>query len=179
MIINKSLSVSAVTNQCGKINAVSRDGKLHITYTGPTLSHETVEKVISAMVTEIDNSIPQILQPSDKGKVLDTPEILWPVLDIEVRTLPLLQYGNQWESTRALNGMMDANIRYLGQLVQRTEKQIITGLPRVDWPLKHFGRKCLKVVKDCISPLGVHFGMDILGWVPPDERLMMPTEQDT
>jgi len=53
-------------------------------------------------------------------------------------------------------------IRYIGQLVQNKPAGLLTR--------KNFGRRCLKNVVEELENLGLYLGMDVMGWVPPDQR---------
>jgi DNA-directed RNA polymerase subunit alpha len=54
-------------------------------------------------------------------------------------------------SVRSANCLKNANIRTLGDLVQRTEREMLS--------TKNFGRKSLDEIKDVLSGLGLSFGM--------------------
>jgi len=54
-------------------------------------------------------------------------------------------------SVRSANCLKNANIRTLGDLVQRSEREMLS--------TKNFGRKSLDEIKDVLSSLGLSFGM--------------------
>src|SRR2546430_1835712 len=54
-------------------------------------------------------------------------------------------------SVRSANCLKNANIRTLGDLVQRTEREMLS--------TKNFGRKSLDEIKDVLQSLGLSFGM--------------------
>jgi DNA-directed RNA polymerase subunit alpha len=54
-------------------------------------------------------------------------------------------------SVRSANCLKNANIRTLGDLVQRTEREMLS--------TKNFGRKSLDEIKDVLGSLGLSFGM--------------------
>lgn len=58
-------------------------------------------------------------------------------------------------SVRSANCLKNANIRTLGDLVQRSEREMLS--------TKNFGRKSLDEIKDVLSQLGLSFGMSIRG----------------
>lgn len=62
-------------------------------------------------------------------------------------------------SVRTTNCLQHAKIRYIGQLVQRTEAQMLK--------IPLFGRKSLKEVKETLAEMGLSLGMKIDGWEPP------------
>ena len=60
-------------------------------------------------------------------------------------------------SVRSANCLKNANIRTLGDLVQRTEREMLS--------TKNFGRKSLDEIKDVLASLGLSFGMTRSGAV--------------
>ncbi|MCW5827738.1 MAG: DNA-directed RNA polymerase subunit alpha [Deltaproteobacteria bacterium] len=62
-------------------------------------------------------------------------------------------------SVRSANCLKNANIRYIGELVQRTEAEMLK--------TKNFGRKSLQEIKDLLEGMGLALGMKIDGWAPP------------
>lgn len=61
-------------------------------------------------------------------------------------------------SVRAANCLQAANIRYIGELVQRTEAEMLK--------TKNFGRKSLREIKDLLAGMGLTLGMKIDNWPP-------------
>jgi DNA-directed RNA polymerase subunit alpha len=59
-------------------------------------------------------------------------------------------------SVRSANCLQNANIHYIGDLVQRTEAEMLK--------TKNFGRKSLKEIKEILDQMGLHLGMQIEGW---------------
>ncbi|MBI5016961.1 MAG: DNA-directed RNA polymerase subunit alpha [Deltaproteobacteria bacterium] len=78
-----------------------------------------------------------------------------PNLDRKVSELEL--------SVRAANCLKAANIRYIGELVQKTDAEMLK--------TKNFGRKSLNEIKDILGTMNLHLGMDIGVWTPPEESL--------
>ncbi|MBI2212208.1 MAG: DNA-directed RNA polymerase subunit alpha [Acidobacteria bacterium] len=58
-------------------------------------------------------------------------------------------------SVRSANCLKNANIRTLGDLVQRSEREMLS--------TKNFGRKSLDEIRDVLSQLGLSFGMSVRG----------------
>lgn len=58
-------------------------------------------------------------------------------------------------SVRAANCLENAGIRYIGELVTKTESEMLK--------TKNFGRKTLNEIKDLLSELGLHLGMKVDG----------------
>ncbi len=65
-------------------------------------------------------------------------------------------------SVRSANCLQNANIRYIGELVQKTEAEMLK--------TKNFGRKSLKEIKEILSEMGLSLGMKLDGWLPPTLR---------
>ena len=65
-------------------------------------------------------------------------------------------------SVRAANCLQAANIRFIGELVQRTEQDMLK--------TKSFGRKSLKEIKEILSTMGLSLGMKIDNWQGPPSR---------
>ncbi len=59
-------------------------------------------------------------------------------------------------SVRSANCLQNANIRYIGELVQKTESEMLK--------TKNFGRKSLKEIKEILSSMGLSLGMKLDGW---------------
>jgi len=62
-------------------------------------------------------------------------------------------------SVRSANCLKNANIRYIGELVTRSEAEMLK--------TKNFGRKSLNEIKEILSEMGLSLGMKIEGWPPP------------
>lgn len=65
-------------------------------------------------------------------------------------------------SVRSANCLQNANIKYIGELVQRTEAEMLK--------TKNFGRKSLKEIKEILSTMGLSLGMKLDGWSPELRR---------
>ncbi|MCB0384280.1 MAG: DNA-directed RNA polymerase subunit alpha [Bdellovibrionales bacterium] len=61
-------------------------------------------------------------------------------------------------SVRSANCLKNANIRYIGELVCKTEAEMLK--------TKNFGRKSLNEIKEILSSMGLGLGMKIDGWPP-------------
>ncbi len=61
-------------------------------------------------------------------------------------------------SVRSANCLKNANIRYIGELVQKTEAEMLK--------TKNFGRKSLNEIKDILGEMGLSLGMKLDGWPP-------------
>ena len=62
-------------------------------------------------------------------------------------------------SVRSANCLKNANIRHIGELVVRSEAEMLK--------TKNFGRKSLNEIKEILTEMGLGLGMKIEGWPPP------------
>ena len=65
-------------------------------------------------------------------------------------------------SVRSANCLQNANIHLIGELVQRTEAEMLK--------TKNFGRKSLKEIKEILADMGLQLGMKIDNWPQMLER---------
>ena len=66
-------------------------------------------------------------------------------------------------SVRSANCLQNANIKYIGELVQKSESEMLK--------TKNFGRKSLKEIKEILAQMGLALGMKIDNWQgPPPAR---------
>ncbi|MDA0617187.1 MAG: DNA-directed RNA polymerase subunit alpha [Proteobacteria bacterium] len=65
-------------------------------------------------------------------------------------------------SVRSSNCLTNENIHYIGQLVQRSESDIIR--------TPNFGRKSLDEIKNVLTEMGLSFDMDVGTWKMPDDE---------
>jgi len=59
-------------------------------------------------------------------------------------------------SVRSYNCLKNANIRTIGELVQKTEVEMLK--------TKNFGRKSLNEIKEILATMGLSLGMKLDGW---------------
>ena len=64
-------------------------------------------------------------------------------------------------SVRSANCLQNANIKYIYELVQKTESEMLK--------TKNFGRKSLNEIKDILGEMGLSLGMKLEGFVPPTQ----------
>ncbi len=62
-------------------------------------------------------------------------------------------------SVRSANCLQNANIKYIYELVQKTEAEMLK--------TKNFGRKSLNEIKDILGEMGLSLGMKLDGFVLP------------
>lgn len=70
-------------------------------------------------------------------------------------------------SVRSQNCLKNANIRYIGELVQKTEQDMLK--------TKNFGRKSLNEIKEILQSMGLSLGRKLEGW-DPEARNLPPAE---
>ena len=61
-------------------------------------------------------------------------------------------------SVRSANCLKNDNIIYIGDLVQKTEADMLR--------TPNFGRKSLNEIKEVLGQMGLHLGMEIPTWPP-------------
>jgi DNA-directed RNA polymerase subunit alpha len=61
-------------------------------------------------------------------------------------------------SVRSANCLKNDNIIYIGDLIQKTEAEMLR--------TPNFGRKSLNEIKEVLAQMGLHLGMEVSGWPP-------------
>jgi len=79
--------------------------------------------------------------------------------DLEFNPLLLKKVDELELSVRSANCLKNDNIVYIGDLIQKTEAEMLR--------TPNFGRKSLNEIKEVLTAMGLHLGMDIVDW-PPD-----------
>lgn len=103
----------------------------------------------------------RILQDQLKPFInFDEPE---PEVKVEKEELPfnrnLLKKVEELElSVRSANCLKNDNIVYIGDLVQKTEAEMLR--------TPNFGRKSLNEIKEVLAKMGIHLGMEVPAWPP-------------
>ena len=91
-------------------------------------------------------------------------EAMEPTEEQEIKSSPVLNENlfrsvDDLElSVRSANCLKNANIRFIGELVSRSEAEMLK--------TKNFGRKSLNEIKEILTEMGLHLGMKIDGWPP-------------
>ena len=98
--------------------------------------------------TEMDHSgsIPDVLKTMENARLVCTPKA---VDELEL-------------SVRSANCLKNANIQYIGELIRKSEQEILQ--------TKNFGRKSLNEIKVVLEDMGLHLGMDIGEFTLPVEQ---------
>ena len=71
-------------------------------------------------------------------------------------------------SVRSANCLQQANIKTIGDLVQKTEAEMLK--------TKNFGRKSLKEIKEILAEMGLSLGMKLENWPPKTAVVAPPAE---
>ena len=74
-------------------------------------------------------------------------------------------------SVRSANCLKNANIQYIGELVLKTEAEMLK--------TKNFGRKSLNEIKEVLAEMGLSLGVKLEGFVPPAEEEEEGEKSDT
>ena len=75
-------------------------------------------------------------------------------------------------SVRSANCLKNDNIVYIGDLIQKTEAEMLR--------TPNFGRKSLNEIKEVLASMGLHLGMDVPNWPPENiEELAKKYEDHT
>src|SRR5713101_2262013 len=73
-------------------------------------------------------------------------------------------------SVRSANCLKNDNIVYIGDLVQKSEAEMLR--------TPNFGRKSLNEIKEVLAQMGLHLGMEVPGWPPENiEELAKRSEE--
>jgi hypothetical protein len=104
------------------------------------------------------NEIKEILSQMDLHLGMEVPN--WPPENLEAlsaRMQRLLQRVDELElSVRTANCLRNENIFYIGELAQKSEGEMLR--------TPNFGRKSLNEIKEILSQMDLHLGMEITGW---------------
>ncbi|MDT8343144.1 MAG: DNA-directed RNA polymerase subunit alpha [Thermohalobaculum sp.] len=73
-------------------------------------------------------------------------------------------------SVRSANCLKNDNIVYIGDLIQKTEAEMLR--------TPNFGRKSLNEIKEVLSTMGLHLGMDVPDWPPENIEDMAKKFED-
>jgi len=111
-------------------------------------------KILKEQMTIFVNFDEEAAEPDMEDAGGDDKEKYPPFLDKDVDDLEL--------SVRSANCLKNAKIQYIGQLVQKTDAEMLK--------TKNFGRKSLNEIRALLSEHDLSLGMNIEGWVTPDQR---------
>ncbi|HBG97398.1 MAG TPA: DNA-directed RNA polymerase subunit alpha [Rhodobacteraceae bacterium] len=90
--------------------------------------------------------------------------------ELEFNPLLLKKVDELELSVRSANCLKNDNIVYIGDLIQKTEAEMLR--------TPNFGRKSLNEIKEVLSGMGLHLGMDIVDWPPENIEDMAKKFED-
>jgi len=93
----------------------------------------------------IDERVPVDFDEEKGAQESLSPNLYRPVEELEL-------------SVRSANCLKNANIRFIGELVQKSEQEMLK--------TKNFGRKSLKEIKEVLASMGLSLGMKLEGFDP-------------
>jgi DNA-directed RNA polymerase subunit alpha len=117
-------------------------------------------KILKEQMTIFINFNEEIAKAPDNSDSDDDGKAYPPFLDKNVEDLEL--------SVRSANCLKNAQIQYIGQLVNKTDAEMLK--------TKNFGRKSLNEIKALLSEHNLTLGMKYDGWVLPEKREEKPEE---
>lgn len=85
-------------------------------------------------------------------------DLLLPREKVPFNNLFLIEVGELELSVRSANCLKNDNIIYIGDLVQKSEWEMLC--------TPNFGRKSLNEVKEMLAQVSLHLGVEIAGWPP-------------
>lgn len=109
------------------------------------LSAKIMKEQLQVFVT-FDEATEPVTQSEEKRSPVLNDNLFRSVDDLEL-------------SVRSANCLKNANIRFIGELVVRSEAEMLK--------TKNFGRKSLNEIKEILVEMGLGLGMKIEGWPPP------------
>jgi DNA-directed RNA polymerase subunit alpha len=81
-----------------------------------------------------------------------------PVAELSFNPALLKKVDELELSVRSANCLKNDNIVYIGDLIQKTEAEMLR--------TPNFGRKSLNEIKEVLAAMGLHLGMDVSDWPP-------------
>ncbi len=90
--------------------------------------------------------------------------------DLEFNPLLLKKVDELELSVRSANCLKNDNIVYIGDLIQKTEAEMLR--------TPNFGRKSLNEIKEVLAGLGLHLGMEVQNWPPDDIEALAKKHED-
>jgi DNA-directed RNA polymerase subunit alpha len=111
------------------------------------LSSKILKDQLSVFLNFEEQPEVQIIREEDK-KPQFNPHLLRSVDELEL-------------SVRSQNCLQNTDIKYIYELVQKTEMEMLK--------TKNFGRKSLNEIKEVLSGMGLSLGMKLDGFVPPEK----------
>jgi len=120
----------------------------------PESSLAFAAKILKEQMTIFINFDEESAEPDIVESAGDDLDKYPPFLDKDVDDLEL--------SVRSANCLKNAKIQFIGQLVQKSDAEMLK--------TKNFGRKSLNEIRALLSEHELNLGMNIEGWISPDQR---------
>lgn len=108
------------------------------------LGYKILKEQIQVFMSFDENIEPEPKDQTDSNSVINE-NLFRPADDLEL-------------SVRSANCLKNARIRYIGDLVTKTEQEMLR--------TKNFGRKSLNEIKEILKTMGLGLGMEVEGWPP-------------
>lgn len=108
---------------------------------------KTIKEQVSIFIN-FDESLEPDESPQDEAQTELNEHLNRPVSELEL-------------SVRSANCLQNANIRFIGELVQRTEAEMLK--------TKNFGRKSLREIKEILGGMNLTLDMKLESWRPPED----------
>lgn len=126
--------------------------KLSLTVeTDGTLSPEDALAYAARILQDQLQTFINFEEPSEAGRGVDEE-------GLEFNPLLLKKVDELELSVRSANCLKNDNIVYIGDLIQKTEAEMLR--------TPNFGRKSLNEIKEVLTNMGLHLGMEISDWPP-------------
>ena len=124
-----------------------------------SLASKILKEQLQVFITFNENISLEEKEDSDDGSEKLNPIYFRPVEDLEL-------------SVRSANCLKNADIRFIGELVTRSESEMLK--------TKNFGRKSLNEIRDVLQPMGLALGIKVPGWPPKnwDRKGLPPGYED-
>ena len=108
-----------------------------------------IKEQVSIFINFDEEAEPQFEDASPSSEILQNENLYRSVDELEL-------------SVRSANCLQNASIKMIGELVQRSEAEMLK--------TKNFGRKSLKEIKEILNTMGLSLGMKLDGWNPEARR---------
>ncbi len=108
------------------------------------LGYKILKEQLQVFMNFDENIEPEVEGKDDKEDFINE-NLFRPADDLEL-------------SVRSANCLKNARIRYVGDLVTKTEQEMLR--------TKNFGRKSLNEIKEILKTMGLSLGMEVEGWPP-------------
>ncbi|MBU0675670.1 MAG: DNA-directed RNA polymerase subunit alpha [Proteobacteria bacterium] len=119
-------------------------------------------KILKEQMAVFINFDENLVEPEVESEVSLSSEDVNPFLSRPVDDLEL--------SVRSANCLRNANIRFIGELVHRTEAEMLK--------TKNFGRKSLNEIKQLLGEMDLGLGLKIDGWERPESSDTVDDQDD-